>query len=103
MRQEWVYRSEIPSYRLEYDLQARPEGGVLLTGTLYQEGVPDDWFMPVPVVFEVGKNQRARTTVYANGPPTHLKVVLPAEPRRVLLDPDLWILSIKTSESRIKR
>ena len=76
---------------------------MLLTGTLYQEGVPDDWFMPVPVVFEVGKNQRARTTVYANGPPTHLKVVLPAEPRRVLLDPDLWILSIKTSESRIKR
>ena len=42
---EWVYQTGLPSYRLEYRLEPQKSGGVLLTGTLYQEGVPEDWFM----------------------------------------------------------
>jgi len=99
---QWVYGAAMPSYRLQYDFQPRPEGGVLLTGTLYQEGVPDDWFMPLPLTLDFGGDKIARGTIHAQGPQTPVKIGLPMEPKRVLLDPDLWVLTIKTSEARGK-
>jgi len=99
---QWIYETGMPSYRLEYDWQARPEGGVLLTGTVYQDGVPDNWLMPLPVVIEFGSGNGAKGTIYARGPQTPVRIGLPAPPKRVLLDPDLWVLSDKPSESRLK-
>ena len=108
---EWAPRSDDPtSYFIRKDetTEDRPleivfvdvgqgDGAVLISGTVYQENAPDDWFMPVPLQFEFGKNQRARVTVTAYGPERPFQVKLPMNPKKVELDPDLWILSEKTT------
>jgi len=101
--QQWVYQTALPSYRLEYRIEPRDAGGVNLTGTLYQEGVPENWFMPLPLVFEMANDRVARGTVHVFGPETPVRVELPESPKEVKLDPDLWVLSEKTSDKRIKR
>jgi hypothetical protein len=94
---QWVYQTVLPSYHLDYRIESR-DGALFLKGTLLQENVPDDWFMPLPVVFEFPGNRMARLTLNARGPKTAIELRLPEKPQRVRLDPDLWILSEKTSE-----
>jgi hypothetical protein len=98
--QQWLYGSELPKYRLSYHFEPNPAGGVFLVGTIYQENVADNFFMPVPLVLDFGDKQRARGTIPALGKKTPVRVPLPSIPKRVQLDPDLWILSEKTSEDR---
>jgi len=94
---QWVYRIELPSYLLDYQVQEQPDGKVLITGTVKQSDVPSDWFMILPIVFSFAGNQEARGTVHAYGPTTNFQIRLPARPTKVELDPQRWILSEKTS------
>ena len=94
---EWVYGTELPSYRLEYNLEPQPDGSLLLDGTLYQDDVPKEWFMPLPLLIQAGKGREAHGVVYAHGPQTPVKIRIPERPTKVELDPDRWILSAKTS------
>ena len=72
---------------------------MLLKGNLYQEDLPDNekWIMPLPLVFTFGKDKVARGTIVANGPKTPVSIKLASAPNKVELDPDLMILSLKTS------
>jgi len=81
-----------------------PEAGgkVLLTGTLYQEGVPEHWVMVLPLALEFSGGRTARAVLPARGPATPVQLRLPEAPQKVELDPGKWILSLKTSEKRIK-
>jgi aminopeptidase N len=56
---EWVYHTELPSYQMDYHVENLPDGKFMLTGTVTQQNVPDDWFMPLPVVLSFGGNQQA--------------------------------------------
>ncbi len=94
---QWVYRTELPSYQMDYQIQDQPDGKVLLTGTIKQENAPNDWFMVLPVVISFGGKQQARGTVHALGPTANFQIRLPARPTKVELDPDRWVLSAKTS------
>jgi hypothetical protein len=94
---QWVYHTELPSYRMEYQVQDQPDGKVLLSGTITQENAPEDWIMPLPVLISFGKNQEARGTVLAHGPKAPFQIRLPAKPQKVELDPHHWVLSDKTS------
>lgn len=95
--EQWVYQAYWPSYRMEYQMQNHPEGGTLVSGTVYQENVPDNWFMPLPVVFHLGGNQAARGVIHAQGKETPFQIRLPQRPNKVELDPDEWILTERTS------
>jgi hypothetical protein len=46
----WVYGTEIPSYRLEYQIN-----GNVFTGRITQSGVSDNFSMRVPVYLDFGK------------------------------------------------
>jgi len=46
----WVYGTEMPSYKFEYQL-----AGTNLTGKITQSGVSDKFKMPVPVYVDYGK------------------------------------------------
>jgi hypothetical protein len=94
---QWVYRTELPSYQLDYQLQDQPDGKVVLSGTVTQENVPNDWFMVLPLLITFGGKQQARGTVYALGPKGTFEIKLPMRPAKVELDPDHWVLSEKTS------
>ncbi len=98
---QWVYQAELPSYRLKYAVESRPEGGFLLKGTVEQENAPDQWFMPLPLVINVGKDRYLRGTVAARGASCPFSIPLPEKPVSVALDPDLWVLSAKTTTEKL--
>jgi hypothetical protein len=95
--QQWVYEAHYPSYRAEYRIENHPEGGVVVNGTIFQENAPDHWFMPLPLVFTIGRDQVARGTIMALGPSTPFQIRLPQRPTKVELDPDEWVLAERTS------
>ena len=94
---QWVYHSELPSYKLEYSYEKQKNGGVIVKGNVFQEGVPKNWFMPLPITFKLGSNQFANGTVYAYGPKTPFEIKLPVKPVKIEFDPHNWVLSSKTS------
>jgi len=98
--QQWVYEAKLPSYRMEYTLEPGENNTSILNWTVYQDNAPANWFMPLPVVCKFGK-QEGRALVYANGPKTTNKIVLQSKPTSVELDPDMWILSEKTSTKKM--
>jgi hypothetical protein len=94
---QWVYESSLPSYNLDYELQVQADNTCLVVGTLRQDNAPDNWTMPLPVVFTFANDQIARTTVLATGPTSKVQLKLPSKPVKVELDPASWILSEKTT------
>jgi hypothetical protein len=101
--QQWVYSAVLPSYRLEYSLEPQADGTAMLKGMLYQEDTPPDekWFMPLPLILTFGKGKVARGTIAALGPQTPISVKLPAMPEKVELDPEMFVLSLKTSITKV--
>ena len=100
---QWVMNTGLPKYRLEYSLQPRQGGGAEMVGKLYQEGVADSWFMPVPLVFELDGKRFATGVIHAYGPVTDVKVGLPTMPRKVELDPHHWVLATKAEAKQARR
>ena len=97
---QWVYSSELPSYKLEYKVEKQPDGKFLLSGDVIQEGAGENWFMPLPLNLTVNNNQIANGTVAAYGAKMPFKIMLPFNPKKVELDANLWILSEKTVTSK---
>ena len=89
-------------HRLEHAEETQSDGSVILRGTLFQENAPDDFLMPLPLVLRYGKDKFARTTILAFGARQTISMKIPGLPSDVELDPDLWILSEKTSEKNVQ-
>lgn len=96
---QWVYHTELPSYKMNYQVTPEPDGTVILSGTVTQENAGEKWLMPLPVVFKFANNKSAYATVIAYGPSQAFKMKLPSAPVKVELDPEYWVLSEKTSTS----
>ena len=95
---QWVLEACLPSYHLTYELKDQPDGSVMLDGTLTQEGTPDteQWFMPLPLWVTLSKGKAVvPIAVLGKESPVHVK--LPSRPQKVELDPQLWVLSEKTT------
>jgi hypothetical protein len=84
---------------MEYTMEPQA-GGVILKGVLYQDGAPDDWFMPLPLLIRLGNNQEMRGSVQVKGQKSSFSIPLPTRAIAVLLDPDLYVLSEKTEAVR---
>lgn len=99
---QWVTESYLPSYELNYHIEDDPGGGVLLKGEVLQKGLPEhaDWFMPLPVLIHFPGGKGARGTVAARGERATVTIRLPQRPEKVELDPELWVLSEKTSTTK---
>jgi peptidase M1-like protein len=81
---QWVYRSEIPTYRYAYQVSSVEGGKYRVRLRVRQEQVPDDFQMYVPVTVELGKDSRARARVKIKGPLTELELpLMPSEPKSV--------------------
>jgi len=99
---QWVFHTGLPTYKLEYKIVDGPDGSVLLTGNVVQEGVPQDWAMVLPITIKFPGNKVALTTVGVKGSKGAFRIKLPARPEKVELDPDHWILSEKTSTQDLR-
>lgn len=94
---QYVYQSVLPSYSFSYTIENKADGTAALHGSLEQMGTPDKWFMVLPLTIRFGKDQQAVVPVGAIGPKTPVNVALPSRPTSVELDPDMWVLSEKTT------
>jgi aminopeptidase N len=96
---QWVTETYLPSYEFTYHIENDSNGGVFLKGEVIQKGLPESetWFMPLPLILHLKGGKIARGTVAANGARTPISIKLPEAPEKVELDPELWILTDKTS------
>lgn len=80
---EWVYGTEIPEYRFEY--QISPDG--TLNGKVTQSGVSDKFVMLVPVYLDFGKGwSKLGTVVLAGNSSVDLTgIKLPSKPKRATI------------------
>ncbi|HEU4390836.1 MAG TPA: carboxypeptidase regulatory-like domain-containing protein [Blastocatellia bacterium] len=94
---EWVYGTEIPSYKLEYSIT--PDNGkFLLSGSLTQRGVSDRFKMLVPVYLDFDGNvMRLGGASLSGNSTTSFKVRLPQKPRRIILCSNRDILADEIS------
>ena len=96
---QWVTETFLPSYELDYHVESDPGGGVVLKGNLLQKGLPETekWFMPVPIILHFHGGTTARGSIGVFGTTSPVNIKLAQAPEKVELDPDMWILSEKTS------
>ena len=84
---QWVYGSEIPSYKFEYTLTPEAEGKALLKATLTQSGVSEGFRMLVPVYLDIeGKMIRLGEVPIAGNHSVDFKIRLSQRPKRVLIN-----------------
>lgn len=98
---QWVYQSELPTYKLEYTIENQPDGSFMVSGNVIQQNAGANWFMPLPVIFTFSDNKTANGTVAAFGEKMPFKIKLPIKPTKVELDPNKWVVSEKTTTSSL--
>jgi aminopeptidase N len=95
--QEWIYGTEVPKYKFDYDLVPEPDGKVRLKASLTQSGVSDTFRMPVTLYVELdGRMVRFGTVpIVGNKTLPNLEAVLPQKSKRVLINANYDVLSQK--------
>lgn len=100
---EWVYGTDIPSYRLEYSISPADQGKLMFIGKITQSGVSPGFRMRVPIYLDFDGNIMLLGSVPVIGNQTsqEIKVILPKKPKRVLLNAHHDILAVESvTESR---
>jgi aminopeptidase N len=96
---QWVYGTEVPSYKLEYTFS-----GDTLTGRVTQSGVSDNFAMLVPVYIDMGKGWvrlgsarlRGNTTVDLG------QIKLPQAPKKLALAALKDVLAVSVENQKGK-
>ena len=88
---QWVYGTDLPSYRLEYTVN-----GDTLTGRVTQSGVSDTFAMLVPVYVDLGKGwvRLGAATIRGNSTTELGPIKLPQAPRKVAIAPFRDVLAL---------
>ena len=96
---EWVYGTEMPSYRFDYQLA---DGGTTLNGKITQSGVSDSFQMLVPVYVDFGKGwlRIGAATITGNSSVElkGIKLPQPGKSAAVCALDDILALSIQNSK-----
>src|SRR6267378_2442479 len=92
--EQWVRGTGIPHYRVEFTSHAA-EKGYLVKGKLYQSGVPRAFIASVPLYVSGGSGSRALLgNVVAAGPETSFHFLSSMQPRKLIIDPQVTLLSV---------
>ena len=88
---QWVYGTEVPSYRFEYSVN-----GDVLTGRVTQSGVSDGFAMLVPVYVDLGKGwvRLGAATIRGNSTTDLGQIRLPQSPKKVAIAPFRDVLAV---------
>ena len=95
---EWVYGTEVPSYRMEYSLAPEPDGKCVFTGKVTQSGVSSRFVMGVPIYFDFDGHVvwAGAVALLGNMTSNEIKLRLPKKPKRVLLNANHDVLAAET-------
>ncbi len=100
---EWVYGTELPSYRLEYSIAKGPAGKPVLQGKLTQSGVSDSFRMRIPIYAKFGAKTRTVGYMALSGNHTgEFRVELPEEPKKIMLNANFDILCAEAEVKQIR-
>jgi aminopeptidase N len=100
---EWVYGTDIPSYRMDYTVSPGEGGKVKLSGVLTQSGVSDSFRMRVRVYARMSKRTFPAVFVaLAGNHSAKFEVALPEEPKDVLLNAENDVLVEHEEVHRVK-
>ncbi len=96
---EWVYGTEMPSYKFEYQLSP---GGDTLNGRITQSGVSDQFKMLVPIYLDLGKGWikvgAANITGNSSVELKNLKLAAPVKRASICAMNDVLALNIQNSK-----
>jgi len=95
---EWVYGTDVPRYKFDYQLVPEADGKVRLKASLTQSEVSDTFLASVPIYMELEGGRIARLgTVVMKGSSTNsgLETVLPAKPKRMMINQNYDVLARK--------
>jgi aminopeptidase N len=84
---EWVYGTEMPSYKFDYQIVTGADGKPALTGTVTQSGVSKNFVMLVPIYIDNGKGYGKLGSVMLSGNTTYQlpMISLSVAPRKATL------------------
>jgi hypothetical protein len=84
---EWVYGTDIPSYKLTYSLAAGEGGKTVMNAKLTQSGVSDSFAMLVPLYMDFGNGwvNLGSATMVGNTTIDLNNIALPASPKKVAI------------------
>ena len=83
---DWVYGTDVPAYRLGYQTGAAPDGKTLVTVTVTQSGVSDNFKMLVPIYADFGKGWTRLGAAKMTGNATvEIPIPLPQAPKKITL------------------
>jgi hypothetical protein len=99
---EWVYGTEMPSYKLEYSF--RDQGGqTIFSGKVTQSGVSDKFAMLVPLYVDFGKGPvRLGSFRLAGNTTQPFEMPLPQKPKSASLNALHDVLYLKSEASQTK-
>jgi peptidase M1-like protein len=81
---QWIYRSEIPTYRVAYKTEPAEGGQFRVKLQVRQENVSDDFQMYVPVMLDLGNDRIARVRAKVKGPRSEIDLpLMPAAPKSI--------------------
>ncbi len=81
---QWIYRSEIPTYRVAWQTEPAEGGKFRVRLRVRQEKVSDDFQMYVPVTVELEGDAVARARIKVQGPLTETELpLMPSKPKSV--------------------
>ncbi|HSK75163.1 MAG TPA: M1 family aminopeptidase [Thermoanaerobaculia bacterium] len=92
---QWVYRTEIPSYRWSYTLASAPDekGEWAAKLTVRQSDVPAGFRMSVPVVADLPGGRTGRLRVVVDKPEETFTLSFPEKPRSLTFNPGYEVLA----------
>ena len=100
---EWVYSTDVPSYRLEYSVIAEKGSQPVVTGKLTQSGVSPMFKMRVPIYAEFeGRKVLIGSMAITGAASGEFKVTVPEMPKRILLNVNHDVLTDKEEVKLVK-
>jgi aminopeptidase N len=91
---QWVYGTDIPSYKFSYKLSNSEDGQTDLSMTITQSDVPETFKMRLPIYATINGSQRRLGVIRVTGTkPYTVSIKLPTRPEKVQLDPEHSILA----------
>lgn len=100
--QQWVYGTDIPTYRFAYRVEKTPEGKYLVHCRIKQEDVPENFKAYVIIKMDLGKGRLARVRVLVDKPVNDIALpLLPDKPKKVVFN-DLESVLAKVKKEKWK-
>ena len=84
---QWVYRNEIPIYKVKHSITKNDKGTWKVTISVTQSGVPESFKMFVPVEIKLKNGTSAFGRMFVDQPFKSFDYELEQEPDRIVVNP----------------